>query len=92
MLAKAIDQAGTADDVVKVAMALEGMEYDSIWGSRIYMRPEDHQAIQNVYILEHTDVPAPFHYDNSGYGLVVENKVEMASANIATTCKMKRPK
>ena len=91
MLAKAIDKAGTADDVAKVAMALEGMEHDSIWGGKIMMRASDHQAIQNVHILAHTDQGVTHDMDNSGFGLVVEKTVEMASADSATTCKMKRP-
>jgi branched-chain amino acid transport system substrate-binding protein len=98
MLAAAIDKAGTADDVVKVAYALEDMTYDSIWGSKLYMRPQDHQLIQDVNIFVHTDeglyqssVPHAFDMDNSGYGLVVEKTVKMASADSATTCKMERP-
>ena len=98
MLAAAIDRAGTADDVVKVAQALEGMEFDSIWGSKLMMRPQDHQLIQDVHIFVHTndgiyqtDVPHAFEMDNSGYGLVVESTVKMASADSPTTCKMKRP-
>jgi len=92
MLAQAIEKAGTADDVVKVATALEGMEYDSMFGTKVKMRATDHQAIQDVHILAHTDENVTFDYDNSGFGTVVESTVKMASANIATTCKMKRPK
>lgn len=98
MLAAAINRAGTADDVVKIAQALEGMEFDSIWGSKLMMRPQDHQLIQDVNIFVHTNegihassVPHAFDMDNSGYGLVVEKTVKMASADSATTCKMERP-
>ncbi|MFK7838662.1 MAG: branched-chain amino acid ABC transporter substrate-binding protein [Sulfitobacter sp.] len=91
MLAQAIDAAGTADDVVKIAYELEGMEYDSIWGSKVMMRAKDHQAIQDVHIQEHTDEDVPFPYDNSPYGVKVIKTVSMASADSATTCEMKRP-
>lgn len=91
MLAKAIEQAGTADDVVAVGKALEGMEHDSIWGGKIMMRPQDHQAIQDVHIFAHTDEGVQFDYDNSGYGMVVESSVTMASADAETTCQMERP-
>ena len=91
MLAQAIEGAGTADDVVAVAKQLEGMEYDSIWGSKIYMRPNDHQAIQNLHIMAHTDEGVTFDYDQSGYGLVVESSVEMAAMDSSSTCQMKRP-
>jgi branched-chain amino acid transport system substrate-binding protein len=88
MLAKAIDEAGTADDVVAVANALSGMEHDSIWGSKLMMRPQDHQLIQDVHIQAHTDENVTFDYDNSGFGVVSEKNVTMASADIPTTCQM----
>ena len=91
MLAQAIDAAGTADDVVKIAYELEGMEYDSIWGTKVMMRESDHQAIQNVHILEHTDEDITFAYDNSPYGVSVIKTVEMAAANSPTSCEMRRP-
>ena len=90
MLAKAIEKAGSADDVIAIANALEGMEHESIWGGTVRIRPEDHQAIQNVHIAVHTaDVTHDF--DNSGFGLKIEKTVENASADIATSCEMKRP-
>ncbi|MBO9449698.1 branched-chain amino acid ABC transporter substrate-binding protein [Tropicibacter sp. R16_0] len=90
MLARAINEAGTATDMVAVANALEGMEHDSIWGTKVLMRESDHQAIQAVHVQAHSpDVAHDF--DNSGFGLLTENSVEMASADAPTTCKMKRP-
>lgn len=91
MLAKAINAAGTADDVVKVAYALEGMEHDSIWGGKVFMRPQDHQAIQDVHVGAHTDENIRHPLDNSPYGLMDNVKVEMAAMDSATTCEMKRP-
>ena len=91
MLAQAIDAAGTADDVVKVAYELEGMEYDSIFGTKILMRENDHQAIQNVHIHEHTDEQVPNTYDGSDFGIKVVKTIEMASADSESSCKMRRP-
>ncbi|MDQ2091855.1 branched-chain amino acid ABC transporter substrate-binding protein [Marimonas arenosa] len=91
MLAKAIEGAGTADDVVAVAKQLEGMEYQSIWGSKLFMRPQDHQLIQDMHIQVHTDEGVEFDYDGSGFGVVRESTVSMASMDIATTCNMERP-
>ena len=91
MLAQAITAAGTADDVVAVANALEGMEFDSMWGSKIFMRPNDHQAIQNVHISAHTNEGVTFAYDGSEYGTVVETTIEMAAMDSTSTCEMKRP-
>jgi len=91
MLAKAIEEAGTSTDVVKVAYALEGMEHDSIWGGKVFMRPQDHQAIQDVHIQEHTDEGITNPLDNSEFGLRKVSTVEMAAMDSPTTCKMKRP-
>lgn len=91
MLAKAINEAGTATDMVAVGKALEGMEHDSIWGTKLVMRPQDHQVIQDVHIMAHTDDGVVFDYDNSGFGVLVESTVKMASADAPTTCDMKRP-
>jgi len=90
MLAKAIDKAGSVD-VVKVAYALEGMEHDSIWGGKVTMRAADHQAIQNVHILAHTDENIVHDLDNSKFGLLVESTIENAGMNSGTTCEMTRP-
>lgn len=91
MLAKAINKAGSATDVVAVAKALEGMEHDSIWGTKVVMRADDHQAFQDVHIQVHTKNGITFDMDNSGYGLLKEKTIPMASAGTPTSCKMKRP-
>jgi branched-chain amino acid transport system substrate-binding protein len=91
MLAQAIEAAGTADDVVKVAGALEGMTYDSMWGGQVFMRENDHQAIQDVNIHEHTNEGITFTYDGSEYGIKTLSTVKMASADIASSCEMERP-
>ena len=91
MIAKAIEEAGSADDVVKIAYALEGMEfYNDIFKTKVLMREKDHQAIQNVNVSLHTK-DIDIDYDNSGYGIKTYASVEMASADSPTTCKMKRP-
>jgi len=91
MLARAIDEAGSATDVVKVAYALEGMEHENLWGGTIKMREVDHQLIQDVHIHAHTDDGITFDYDNSGYGIKVENTVTLAAMDSETSCKMRRP-
>ena len=91
MLAKAIEEAGSATDVVKVAYALEGMEHTGLFGSTLKMRESDHQMIQDLHIQEHTDENITFDYDNSGFGVKVIKTVGMAAMDSATTCQMKRP-
>lgn len=91
MLSKAIEEAGTADDVVAVATALEGMEYESMWGGKLFMRPQDHQLIQNMHVGVHTNENIEFPYDGSDFGVLTESTVEMASMDSPTTCDMRRP-
>ncbi|MCR9126477.1 MAG: branched-chain amino acid ABC transporter substrate-binding protein [Rhodobacteraceae bacterium] len=91
MLAEAINEAGTADDVVAVATALEGMEYESMWGGKLFMRPQDHQLIQDMHVHVHTNEGVEFDYDNSGFGVVTESSVTMAAMDSPTTCNMRRP-
>ncbi|WP_372613826.1 branched-chain amino acid ABC transporter substrate-binding protein [Aquicoccus sp.] len=93
MLAMAIDEAGTATDVVKVGEALEGMEFtDSLWSDNpLVMRADDHQLIQEVHILGHVPVEAPFDFDNSGYGLQYENSIVAAGEDLPMSCEMDRP-
>lgn len=91
MLSEAIAEAGTADDVVAVGFALEGMEMDNFWGGKMVMRESDHQLIQDVHIHTHTNEGIEFDYDNSGYGVLTQSTVEMAGLDSATTCEMTRP-
>lgn len=90
MLAKAIDKAGSVE-AKNVAYALEGMEIDSIWGGKVKMRKVDHQAIQDVYVLAHTDDGVIHKLDNSPYGLLTEGTAVNAGMDSATSCKMERP-
>ena len=62
-----------------------------MWGGKLFMRPQDHQIIQNMNVGVHTDENVEFDYDNSGFGVVTESTVEMASMDAPTTCDMKRP-
>jgi len=91
MLARAIDTAGSATDINAIAYALEGMEHENLWGGKVKMRPDDHQLIQDVQIAMHTDEGIEFKMDNSPYGLLTQNNVEMAGMDFPHTCKMKRP-
>ncbi len=90
ILARAIEEAGDTDPV-KVALALEGMEHESPLGGKLYMRPDDHQMIQDIHISVHTKDGIEVDADNSGYGLLAEQTIEMAGMDSETTCEMRRP-
>jgi branched-chain amino acid transport system substrate-binding protein len=91
MLAKAIDQAGSADPL-KVAHALEGMRYQSDTGE-VWMRREDHQLLQPIYLATFTVVGPGVRYDaeGTGYGWRTDVRVEAPDTAMPTTCKMERP-
>ena len=90
MVAKAINEAGSATDMKAIAYALEGMEFESeLLQTKVVMRAKDHQAIQNVHVGEHTD-DVDIDFDNSGYGIKMYKTVEMASMDSPTSCS-KRP-
>jgi branched-chain amino acid transport system substrate-binding protein len=90
MLTAAIKRAGTLN-VDKVAAALEGMEWTNSSGDRVVMRREDHQLLMPIYISVHTNKNITFDFDNSGFGLLLENKIDMDKVTQPTTCKMQRP-
>lgn len=90
MLALAIKKAGTVD-VDKVAAALEGMEWTTLGGDQVVMRREDHQLQMPIYISVHTNKGITYDYDNSGFGLSLESKIDRAKATQPTTCRMARP-
>lgn len=89
-LAKAMEKAGTVAPV-PVALAMEGLEMTNIYGRRVYMRPSDHQIIQDLNVLTHTNRDIVIDADNSGYGLMIESTIPAAGEGLATTCQMKRP-
>jgi branched-chain amino acid transport system substrate-binding protein len=91
MLVLAIKKAGTTD-VDKVAAALEGMEWTTLGGDQVVMRREDHQLQMPVYISVHTNKNITYDFDNSGFGLALENKIERDKAAQPAACKMDRPK
>ncbi|HXH82870.1 MAG TPA: branched-chain amino acid ABC transporter substrate-binding protein [Candidatus Tectomicrobia bacterium] len=92
MLMQAIKKAGTTD-VDKVAAALEGMEFTTLSGDQVVMRREDHQLLMPVYISVHTNKGIKFDFDNSGFGLLLESRIETDKATLPVAgCTMQRPR
>jgi len=90
MLAQALKRANTTD-VDKVAAALEGMEFTTLGGDQVVMRRDDHQLLMPIYISVHTNKGIVHDFDNSKFGLSLENKIEREKATLPTSCKMQRP-
>jgi branched-chain amino acid transport system substrate-binding protein len=92
MLAKAIDTA-KALDPKKIALALEGMRFQGDAGE-VWMRKEDHQLIQPLYISIFERVGTPgvkYAVEKTGYGFKTLETVPAQATEVPTTCQMQRP-
>jgi branched-chain amino acid transport system substrate-binding protein len=90
MLALAIKKANNTD-VDQVAAALEGMEWTNLSGDQVVMRREDHQLQMPVYISVHTNKGITHDLDASGFGLLLESRIDRDKVTQPSTCKMERP-
>ena len=91
MWVAAVERAGTADPL-KVALALEDMRHQGPTGE-LWMRPDDHQLQQPLYIATFTKVGGDVKYDleDTGYGFRTDMRIEAKDTTLPTTCKMERP-
>jgi branched-chain amino acid transport system substrate-binding protein len=80
-------------DPVKVASALEGMEFDVFDGGKGFMRKDDHQFFQPMYIASFGDRSErePFDEEKTGWGWKLVAKIDTPDTVLPTTCKMDRP-
>jgi len=92
MLAAAADRAKSLEPV-KIALALEGMEFEVFRGGKGYMRKDDHQFFQPMYITSFGELTngESFDEENTGWGWKVVATIETAQTLLPTTCKMTRP-
>jgi branched-chain amino acid transport system substrate-binding protein len=92
MLAAAAEKAKSLEPV-KIALALEGMEFEVFNGGMGYMRKDDHQFFQPIYIVSFGELTngEPFDEENTGWGWKVVETIETAQTVLPTTCKMTRP-
>jgi branched-chain amino acid transport system substrate-binding protein len=92
MLADAMTRAGTSDPAA-VAKALEGMKFDDGFHPA-WMRAEDHQLIQPLYVMEMDKAGTPgvrFDNEGSGYGFRTVLALPAEKTVPPTVCHMKRP-
>jgi branched-chain amino acid transport system substrate-binding protein len=92
MFAAAAEKAKSIDPV-KVAAALEGMEFDVLNGGKSVMRKDDHQFFQPMYIAQLGELKnkEPFDEEKTGWGWKVVAKIDTPATMLPTTCKMDRP-
>jgi len=92
MLAQAIKDANS-DDAKAVAAKLEGMKFKTFMGGEGYMRKDDHQFFQDMYIANFGPMPAGAKFDEekTGWGWKTQGIVKAKDTELPTTCKMDRP-
>lgn len=88
MLKIAIEAAGSTDPV-KVALAFEGMKYETELGP-VEMRASDHQLFQKMYVSKWSD-NVKYSQEVEGLGFETQGIIQAADTRIATTCNMERP-
>jgi branched-chain amino acid transport system substrate-binding protein len=92
MLFKAMEQT-KSDDPKKLAAALEGMKHEVFSGGEGFMRKDDHQFFQPIYLSSFGErgQSEPFDEEGTGWGWKLVGKVETKDTMVSTTCKMQRP-
>ncbi len=90
MLVQAMEQTGGTDPH-DIALALEDMRFTTMSGEEVWMRGDDHQIFQPLYVSVHTDEGIEFDADNSGFGLLTEYRVPGEETVVETSCEMRRP-
>jgi len=92
MLARAITQA-KADDAKSIAAQLEDMKIDAFDGGQAWMRKDDHQIYQDIYISSFGPLDAGAKFDEEGttWGWKSIGVVKGDDTVLPTTCKMDRP-
>jgi branched-chain amino acid transport system substrate-binding protein len=92
MLTAAAGKAGSTEPL-KIALALEDMKWEILSGGEGWMRKEDHQFFQPLYIASFGERSGdePFDEENTGWGWRVIGKVDTKDTEVPTTCKMDRP-
>ena len=92
MLAAAAEKAKSLDPV-KVAAALEGLEFEVLNGGKGFMRKDDHQFFQPMYIAVFGEPKnkEPFDDEKTGWVWKTAAKIDTDKTILPTTCKMTRP-
>ncbi len=88
----AIEQAKSAEPG-KIAQKLEGMKVTVHNGGEGFMRADDHQFFQPMYIAQFGPLSGdqPFEEEKTGWGWKIQAKVDTQDTVLPTTCKMNRP-
>jgi branched-chain amino acid transport system substrate-binding protein len=92
MLAAAINKANSTDPT-KIGLALEDMKVEVFNGGEGFMRKDDHQFFQPMYIVSLGELgpKEPFDEEKTGWGWRTVAKIDTKDTMLPTSCKMHRP-
>jgi branched-chain amino acid transport system substrate-binding protein len=93
MLVGAIGEAKSTEPA-KIAEKLEGMKFQVFTGGEGFMRADDHQFFQPMYIRSFGERTGdePFDEEKTGWGWRTVAKVDTRDTILPTVCKMNRPR
>jgi len=91
-LSLAMAQAKSTDPV-KVAMAMEGLKWKSMYGGDVEMRKSDHQLQQPLWmgVWQKTDAKNKYSIENTGMTIAPVAEYANYVSSTPTSCQMKRP-
>jgi len=90
LLSSAMAKAKSTDPV-KVAQAMEGMQFKSFAGD-VTMRASDHQLQQTMYITKWQKAKGgEYHVENTDFTFVPVKQMDPYVSSTPTSCQMKRP-
>jgi branched-chain amino acid transport system substrate-binding protein len=92
MFAKAAEDAHSVEPK-DIAAKLEGMKFAVYDGGEGFMRAEDHQFFQPIYLsnLGPIGKDQPFDEENTGWGWKMQGRIDTPDTLVPTSCKMNRP-
>ncbi|MGL1921766.1 MAG: branched-chain amino acid ABC transporter substrate-binding protein [Hyphomicrobiales bacterium] len=90
MLGEAFVKAGGTDPL-KVAYALENLEFTTISGDKVVMRGKDHQMQMPLQVMAHSNDSLAYDFDQSGFGVVTQSSIPLENNTLETSCEMQRP-
>jgi branched-chain amino acid transport system substrate-binding protein len=94
-LVQAIKEA-KSDNPKAIAPKLEGMKMTAYQGGDAWMRAEDHQYMQDMFIMNMGPLKqdadfSKLNQDGSGWGWHLKGRIDAKDTVLPTTCKMQRP-
>jgi branched-chain amino acid transport system substrate-binding protein len=92
MFVKAAQEANSLEPV-KIAAKLEGMKITAYAGGDAFMRADDHQFFQPMYIANLGPIgkDQPFEEESTGWGWKMTGKIDTPDTVLPTSCKINRP-